>query len=233
MASSDRESISVPRSDSPWSDTAYSALGDAQAAALRAMGLDKQTARTRGNRLTDDVRTPLEFAVGPADAEGTIRRVLRGDGDAIDWGMLGLTVAPPLIKKPLKVLGGKARQGLRVARRAIGLKKGGMAVQRPLKPVAPGNLGEEIRYRVRNPDGSVSTVRTMSIGTDKGETVIPTVIEGRVVSDDDAIKHYYDTGENFGTFGSVDDAEAYAQSLHERHARMLENERKAGNSSGW
>lgn len=85
----------------------------------------------------------------------------------------------------------------------------------------PGNLPLDIRDRVQNPDGSVSTVRTISIGTDAGEVLIPTVVNGRVVSDDEAVAHYNRTGENFGTFRSPDEATEYAQWLHRQHEQQL------------
>ncbi|MGH6746390.1 M23 family metallopeptidase [Novosphingobium sp.] len=92
------------------------------------------------------------------------------------------------------------------------------------KPFIAGNLAEDIRYRVKNDDGSVSTVRTMSIGTDQGEVLIPTVVGGKVVSDEAAIAHYRKTGENFGTFKTPEEATAYAEALHQRHAAQLQAE---------
>ena len=88
-------------------------------------------------------------------------------------------------------------------------------------PIISGNLPLDIRYRVKNPDGSISTVRTASIGTDQGEVVIPTVIDGMVVSVEDAIRHFEQTGENFGTFANIDDANSFAEWLHNQHAAQL------------
>ncbi|GAB7553103.1 hypothetical protein NRB_26090 [Novosphingobium sp. 11B] len=92
------------------------------------------------------------------------------------------------------------------------------------KPLIPGNLSEAIRYRVKNSDGSVSTVRTMSIGTDEGEVLIPTVVDDKVVSDEAAIEHFRKTGENFGTFKTPEEATAYAMALHSRHEAQLAKE---------
>lgn len=78
-----------------------------------------------------------------------------------------------------------------------------------------------IRNRVRNPDGSISTVRTISIGTDQGEVLIPTVVGDKVLSNDEAIDHFRKTGENFGTFKSVDEANSYADALHKYHEGLL------------
>lgn len=61
----------------------------------------------------------------------------------------------------------------------------------------------------------------MSIGVDGGEVLIPTVIDGRVVSDQEAIRHYEQTGENFGTFASPAEATTYAKALHNYHAGLL------------
>ena len=87
--------------------------------------------------------------------------------------------------------------------------------------LVPGNLPQNVTQEVRNPDGSVSTVRSMSFGTDEGEVLVPTVIDGRVVSDDEAIKHYYDTGQHLGIFSTPEAATSYAQGLHNRHAQEL------------
>ncbi len=80
-----------------------------------------------------------------------------------------------------------------------------------------GNINIFNRPRVKNPDGSVSTVRTISIGTDDGEVLIPTVSDdGKIMTDEEAIQQYSKTGKNFGTFDNPDDATAYAQALHKQ-----------------
>ncbi|GAA0862463.1 hypothetical protein GCM10009115_09230 [Sphingopyxis soli] len=101
-------------------------------------------------------------------------------------------------------------------------KKGEPRFSSKVQPIIKGNLPLGIRDRVQNLDGSLSTVRTMSIGTDDGEVLIPTVIGGRVVSDAEAIRHYERTGENFGTFATPADATAYAETLHRYHERLLD-----------
>jgi len=91
----------------------------------------------------------------------------------------------------------------------------------PVEPLTAGNLPLSIQHRVQNADGSVSTVRTISIGTDKGEVLIPTVIGDKVVSNEEAIQHYKETGENFGTFKTPEEADQYAEWLHNKHAEEL------------
>lgn len=81
--------------------------------------------------------------------------------------------------------------------------------------IEQGNINLLNRPTVKNKDGSISTVRTISIGTDQGEVLIPTVSDdGRLLSDDEAIALFEETGNHLGIFDNPDDATAYAESLH-------------------
>jgi hypothetical protein len=89
--------------------------------------------------------------------------------------------------------------------------------------LVPGNIDIHDRPVVQNSDGSISTVRSISIGTDQGEVLIPTVVGNKVVSNEEAIAHYKQTGQHLGIFDNEADATAYAQSLHNEQAQEYAN----------
>ena len=92
----------------------------------------------------------------------------------------------------------------------------------------PGNMDMNLsaRPQVPNSDGSISTVRSMSFGTDEGEVLVPTVSDdGRIMSDDEAMQNYYRTGRHMGVFANPDLATAYADMIHRSHENAL-NKRK-------
>lgn len=83
-----------------------------------------------------------------------------------------------------------------------------------------GNIDLHKRPVVKNADGSISTVRSMSFNDGSNEILIPTVApDGKILNENDAIGNYYKTGQYLGKFNSVGDANKYAQRLHKEQER--------------
>lgn len=91
-----------------------------------------------------------------------------------------------------------------------------------------GNIDLFSRPQVRNDDGSISTVRSMSFRDKDGkEVLLPTISDdGRILSDEEAINQYYETGKHLGKFETVEQANAYAERLH-RQQEFYYNGRNA------
>jgi len=72
-------------------------------------------------------------------------------------------------------------------------------------------------------NGQQATVRSIGVGDDSGEWVIPTIVNGKLVSNDEAI-NLWRSGSNSplgGPFKSIDEANNFAQRLHEAEAKRI------------
>lgn len=94
--------------------------------------------------------------------------------------------------------------------------------------VEAGNIDLTKRPVVKNKDGTISTVRSMSVNIDGVEVLIPTVSEkGTIMTKERAIKEYKRTGKHLGKFETPEDATAYAEQLHKEQEKMY-NDKKRG-----
>lgn len=85
-----------------------------------------------------------------------------------------------------------------------------------------GNIDLRNRPQHRNADGSISTVRSISINEDGKEILIPTIRpDGTPMSDREAIDYYHQTGQNLGVFDSVEAANRAAEAIHNSEAARI------------
>jgi hypothetical protein len=88
-------------------------------------------------------------------------------------------------------------------------------------PIVEGTIDLSNRVRLQNEDGSFSTLETISISTDEGEVLIPTISpDGRRLSDEEAIRLYETTGQHLGIFRTSREADVFAQNLSDQMAAL-------------
>ncbi|HWB17010.1 MAG TPA: hypothetical protein VG538_11445 [Vicinamibacterales bacterium] len=88
--------------------------------------------------------------------------------------------------------------------------------------IVPGNIDVTQQPQVRNSDGTISTVDSISIDVGGHEVLIPRVTpDGRHLTTPQAIEEYQRTGRNLGTFKDIPSADAYGEALHESEARRI------------
>nr|WP_321268187.1 hypothetical protein [Alcaligenes faecalis] len=106
-------------------------------------------------------------------------------------------------------------------RDSFGVSASDLIPRQPSNMMAQGNIDLSNRPVVQNADGSISTVKTISIEEDGAEVLIPTISDdGKELSEDDAVDLYRRTGRHFGKFATVEAANKYAEDLHNQQAKL-------------
>jgi len=86
--------------------------------------------------------------------------------------------------------------------------------------IESGNIDIDNRPVVHNEDGSISTVKSMSVDFDGKTYLIPTIADdGRELSFDDAVQMFKDTRKHLGVFENDKAATEYAKALSARQAK--------------
>ena len=98
--------------------------------------------------------------------------------------------------------------------------------------IQSGNIDLTKRPVVKNQDGTISTVRSMSFNEDGKEILVPTVSDdGRILSEQEAIENYRRTGKHLGIFDSPEAATSYAQWLHNQQDAAYSKQPAPGNEA--
>jgi hypothetical protein len=82
------------------------------------------------------------------------------------------------------------------------------------KPLGLGNVNLYDRPPVVIPGKGIGSIYSMSFDDgDAGEVVIPSIVNGRLLSPDDAYTHYKQTGEHIGRFRNPEEATRFSDML--------------------
>lgn len=85
-----------------------------------------------------------------------------------------------------------------------------------------GNIDLNNRPRVQNPDGTISTVRSIGVNIDGRETLLPTVSDsGENLTPEQAVQNYRQTGKHLGQYSTVEEANAAAEQIHQQQAQAI------------
>jgi hypothetical protein len=193
-----------------------------------------------GRPIDPDVAKAAAFATGAINAFGEaygLERLLHAiPGAEKLTGALTRRAVREALKQPsvraalgraMKTYAGTltAETATEVAQRAVTILFGELATGTG-KPAPvpglqePGNINLYEQPRVPNPDGSVSTVDTISVNLDGREVLLPRVTsDGRhLTTPEETVAEYRQTGRHLGIFDTPENATRFAQQVHEDYA---------------
>lgn len=84
--------------------------------------------------------------------------------------------------------------------------------------VEPGNLDPYNRPVYKHADGQgYGTTMSFSFNVpEKGEVLIPQIVNGKLLTQQEAVEHFRKTGEHFGIFDTPANADLFSTDLHNR-----------------
>ena len=99
--------------------------------------------------------------------------------------------------------------------------KGLLSWGNPEGLVTPGNIDLNKRVKVKNKDGSFSTIESMSANIGGVEVLFPTITpDGKRMTPQQAMHRYMQTGEHLGVFVAPQFADKYAKDLSIRQGNF-------------
>jgi hypothetical protein len=84
-----------------------------------------------------------------------------------------------------------------------------------------GNIDTKTLPFVDNPNGKKSSVSSITVEMDGTHYVLPTVIDGKIVSPKEAIESFKKTKKHLGGFETPEEAEARSQKVHQNEEQRL------------
>jgi conjugative element/phage-associated large polyvalent protein len=192
-----------------------------------------------GRPIDPDVAKAAAFATGAINAIGEaygLERLLKGLGVDRLTGVMTRRVVGEALKQPtvraalakaMKSYAGTlgAETATEVGQKLVTILAGELAKgtgQRADVPglLEPGTVDLYQQPRVPNPDGSISTVDSISVNLEGREVLLPRVTpDGRhLTTPEEAVAEYQQTGRHLGIFDTPEHATTFATQVHEDYA---------------
>lgn len=99
--------------------------------------------------------------------------------------------------------------------------------EKPAGLIAQGNIDLTKRIPLKNADGSISTLRSITVEADGEHYLIPTIQDGKQMTTPEAIRYFRRTGQHLGVFETERDANKYAKRASEFEYQRFKSGAKA------